>query len=376
MVCARTRPLFLGAALSLGAVPPAHAQTPPGPVATPPSIEAVLKSDTLVVDSLFLGEDRSYWPFEFVRVAPIPGRSLTETWMRLEDPFGGTFFGPATMVANLGEEAVAFQEGHWFRSVFYLPSALAFALLVLLAVGLTTLAGSPFVWYRRRLRAERGRRAAADLARRHLAEGRESERARLARELHDGPVQDLYALRARLARAAGPAPEALAEAEAEVRRVVAELRAVSEALRPPALGPYGLAAALRALAERAEQAHPALALHLHLEDDGQALPEAARLALFRIAQEALNNALRHADASQVWVAFRLSPGPPREVTLEVVDDGRGFAVPADLSAPAAAGHYGLAGMAERAEAVGAALRVTSRPGETRVHARLPLSPSP
>ncbi|MDT7858171.1 histidine kinase [Rubrivirga sp. S365] len=340
----------------------AGAQAPPTPV-------AALHADSLVVDSLVWGEGRTVWPYAFVRTAP-----HGETWMRLDDPYGGAFFGPSTMVAALGEEARAFAERREARSVLLLPRALTLSALALIAVGLVAGSALPFVWYRRRYWKERARREAAESARRHLAEGREAERVRTAQDLHDGPVQDLHALRMRLAVLARGADDglraALAETATEARSVVEELRRVAEDLRPPALGPFGLAAALRAHAARFADRHPGLDVALDLDDDGQALPEPVRLALFRVAQEAMTNAAKHAGAGRVSVALRVGPGA---VEVEVADDGAGYAVPADLLTPSAPGHYGLVGMAERAEAVGAALAVESGAGRgTRVRASVPV----
>ena len=86
--------------LTLLLVAPARLPDP-----APPAVEVVLYTDSLVVDSLFFGEGRSAWPFRFARTAPVG-----EAWMELHDPFGGSFFGPVTMVAAPGEEATAFAE--------------------------------------------------------------------------------------------------------------------------------------------------------------------------------------------------------------------------------------------------------------------------
>lgn len=332
-----------------------------------PRTTAVLEADSLIVDSLVWGEGRSAWPFRFVRTAP-----HGETWMVISDPYGGSFFGPSTMVAALGEEARAFAEGRDARSVLLLPRALTLSVLALIVTGLVAGSALPFVWYRRRYWKERARRKAADSARHHLSEGREAERIRTAQDLHDGPVQDLHALGMRLALLARGADdgraEALAAARDEAQRVVVELRRVAEDLRPPALGPFGLAAALRAHAARFADRHSEIDVALDLDDDGRALTESVRLALFRVAQEAMTNAAKHAGAGQVSVVLRLGPDG---VVLEVADDGAGYTVPADLSAPSAPGHYGVVGMAERAEAIGATLSVESGAGGTTVRTSVP-----
>ena len=344
----------------------------------PPHVVRVLKTDTLVVDSLAWGESRSVWPYEIMRVS-----ALGDTWVRLSDPFGGTFFGPSTLVATFGEEVVAYAEGREARSVLFLPKPLGLTVLVLLSVGGLTMLALPFGWYRRRYLRELDRRRSADRVRHQLAEGRETERLLLAQELHDGPVQDLHTLRLRLSllvRSAGQGGppglgEAIDEVVEEVQRVIRDVRGVSEALRPPALGPFGLAAALRTFADRFGHSHGEIAIGLDLDDDGQALPEPVRLALFRIAQEAMNNAAKHGRPRRIDVAFRVGTDP---VVLDVEDDGVGYDAPAHgAHPPAATRRYGLLGMTERAESIGADLQITSDPtaGGTRVRVCLPHSSS-
>ena len=334
-------------------------------VAPLPRVTAVLDSTALVTDSLFLGKGQSRWPVEFVTVAP-----SDETWMRLSDPYGGVYTAPLTHIAKIGEEAVAFSEARTGRSVLFLPPAVTLTLLGLSLVGIAAGVSVPVALSRRRYVRERARRTQADVARHHLAEGREAERLSLARDLHDGPLQDLQSLQMRLTllARADAAPADLTDAAADVQRVAGELRRTSEALRPPALGPFGLAAALRTAAARLADAAPGVDIDADLDDDGQMLPEAVRLALFRVAQEAMTNAVRHGRPRRVAVTLRVHPG---SVVLTVEDDGAGFEAPADPQTPVRPGHYGLVGMAERAEAIGGALTLASRPGATRVRLAVP-----
>ena len=247
-------------------------------------------------------------------------------------------------------------------------AAAAAALAAVLAVAALA------VWLGRRLRRERRQRALLDLAYRRHAEAREDERLRIAQDLHDGPVQDLNLVNLRLAAldagvGGDGTPGAVADVRAEVVAVARGLRAVAEALRPPALGPFGLAAALRLHADRVAALHPGVRVTCDADDDRQTLPEGVRLALFRVAQEALTNAVKHGPPTTVRVALRLEGDT---VDLSVADDGPGFAAPDDPAALAADGHLGLAGMAERARALGGRLRVESAPGAgttVRVRAR-------
>jgi signal transduction histidine kinase len=226
--------------------------------------------------------------------------------------------------------------------------------------------------------------AAADLAdaRGLLGASRETERLRLARELHDGPVQDLLAISYQLAggnRAKrgvdGAARTALAPdvLRGEVLAVVRQLRGMIGELRPPGLQELGLVAALEgyltSLRRQDGQSLPAISLDVDgLPSD---LPEPTGLALFRVAQEAIRNAIRHADAREVCIDLR-HQGP--DIVLEVRDDGGGFAMPARLSEFARSGHFGFVGIAERVDHARGELTIESSIGAgTRVAVRLPLT---
>ncbi len=239
--------------------------------------------------------------------------------------------------------------------------------LGLLGVGLIALIGGAVVWERR---ARRARRLRAEF-RRRLAAAREAERAHVARELHDGPVQDLCAVQMALGGTAGG--EAAREA---VTSVVGELRSLCDELRPSALDAFGLTAALAALADRAgwgedgrvdvrfrtDATAPTVA-------DGPALSDEKRLALYRIAQEALNNALQHADARRVDLGLEWDGTALR---LTVDDDGLGPPASGALDY-AARGHYGLLGMSERADLLRASLDLAHGPsGGTRVSLAVPV----
>jgi signal transduction histidine kinase len=198
---------------------------------------------------------------------------------------------------------------------------------------------------------------------RRLLDHAESERLQLARDLHDGPMQDLYGLVFQLEGLpedfdAGDGHQTVASMKERMLAVIESLRSLSRELRPPALAPYGLEKAIRSHAEALRQAHPELAIDLQLDQDGQALPESTRMALFRIYQTAISNVLRHARASQAWVSFRLTR---EQACLEIKDNGRGFDLPKRWITLARQGHMGLVGALERAEAAGGALDVVSSP---------------
>jgi signal transduction histidine kinase len=201
------------------------------------------------------------------------------------------------------------------------------------------------------------------------------ERSRLARELHDAVTQKLFSIRAHTRAAAVLAGRESFDRDrvrAEIETVdalgaeaQAELRAVIDGLAPPDLEAAGLAESLRRYAVLAGRAYgvPVTVTAAELP----ALGARAETALYRVAQEALHNALRHAGAGQVGV--RLSR-TPRRVTVEVSDDGHGFAV----GAPS--GGVGLASMRERAAAVSGALTIRSGESGTVVRMTVPIGPRP
>jgi signal transduction histidine kinase len=141
--------------------------------------------------------------------------------------------------------------------------------------------------------------------------------------------------------------------------VIRSLRTTAVELRSPTLAAFGLEKAIRSHADGFQQAHPELTVNLDLDPDGQALPERVRLALYRIYQNGLANVVRHAGADCVDIRLRMEPGQAR---LEVQDNGQGFIVPPRWIMLVRAGHLGLAGASERAEAVGGRLEVESSPG--------------
>jgi len=198
-----------------------------------------------------------------------------------------------------------------------------------------------------------------------------AERNRIARELHDSATQSLYAVtlyadaatRLLASGQADSAAENLLKLRGTTKEALGEMRMLIFELRPPILAEQGLTAALGARLEAVEgRAGLKTELHVTAEDR---LPPHVEEGLYRIAVEALNNALRHAQAHCISVSLSFAP----EVTsLEVADDGVGF----DLSSVPEPGGLGLPGMTERAEQLGGTLGVDSRPGAgTRVTAVVP-----
>jgi signal transduction histidine kinase len=188
----------------------------------------------------------------------------------------------------------------------------------------------------------------------------ELERRRIARDLHDGPVQDLAGVSYTLAAAAeeidardpSPARDTVREAARQTRRSIRALRTLLVDIYPPRLHTEGLSAAL------ADLMAPVAARGLEVEleiDPHPRLPGSTEAVLFRAAQEAVRNILIHAEAHRVTV--RLSAHGSRAM-LEVQDDGRGFSVPA----ASGEGHFGLRMLEDLARDGDGDLTVESWPG--------------
>jgi signal transduction histidine kinase len=197
------------------------------------------------------------------------------------------------------------------------------------------------------------------------------ERQRLARELHDSVSQVLYSIALNAASAAAlraSDPERAAALQHDVHELagvgLAEMRALIFELRPESLEQEGLVSALHKQAEAAQARH-ALAVRVSVAEEPE-MPLAAKEALYRIAQEALQNVAKHARAHSVELTLEQIGS---EVILRIRDDGRGF--DPDRSFP---GHLGLHSMRERMTGVGGALHIQSSLGQgTCIEARLPLA---
>jgi len=197
------------------------------------------------------------------------------------------------------------------------------------------------------------------------------ERNRLARELHDTLAHTLSALAVQLEAAhtlwdTNPTEShtLLERALAATRDGLGEARRAIQSLRSAPLEDLGLALALRHLAQSAAE-RAGLALDVRIPERLRDVSPEIEQAIYRVADEALANAARHANARQVAIALEPSEG---HLTLTISDDGRGF----DPAQAPADGRYGLRGMRERAEMIGGELTVESHPGRgTTIRLRVP-----
>jgi two-component system sensor histidine kinase UhpB len=220
---------------------------------------------------------------------------------------------------------------------------------------------------RKHAEEELGRRAKQlEALSRKLIEAQEAERRAVARELHDDFGQVLTALKLNLRRLEGDRSESMELVDGAIARI----RDLAHALRPPLLDELGLEEALQWHVEH-EAVRAGLAFRLAIAPLGQRPPPAVETTCFRVAQEALTNVIRHAQAHLVEVELSKSNGT---LQLVVCDDGRGFDENAARKRAIEGESQGLLSMQERATLAGGDLEIDSAPGRgTCVRARLPLA---
>jgi PAS domain S-box-containing protein len=210
--------------------------------------------------------------------------------------------------------------------------------------------------------------------RRHLDQSREKERLRLARELHDGPMQDLSIVLYQLSVLAEEHPDehlstVLAVTAAQIEKVNGKLRAFARNLRPPVLASFGILAAIEDHVARFQRQFEPIKVILDLPHQDEIKEEIQSLTLFRIFEQALFNVAQHAQATAVRVSLQYAT---EQIVLEIEDNGQGFEVPKHWVVLVRDGHLGLAGMVERAEDIGGHLEVTSQIGHgTLVRVQIP-----
>jgi two-component system sensor histidine kinase UhpB len=231
-------------------------------------------------------------------------------------------------------------------------------------------------------------RIAAHETERRLAESRqwarriehrlESERREIAGELHDELGQSVTAIRYlarslsnRLSPQDREGREAAGLIESEAARLYDAMHGMIPRLTPLDLSPFGLPDALNDLVVSVGRLHPQIKLTLQVSDPGAAVGAAPALAAYRVAQEAINNAIKHSGGHSIHLS--LARSGPAEMTLTVDDDGAGLPPPEERT-----GRFGLTGLRERVIALGGSFEAENGPERgTRVSARLPLeAPAP
>jgi signal transduction histidine kinase len=203
-------------------------------------------------------------------------------------------------------------------------------------------------------------------ARERIASAAQTERARLRRDLHDGLGPSLsgmaLGLEAALASPAEQTVTIIERVRTEVRHAVDEVRRIIDALRPATLDEYGLVRAVRERADVvAQRAGRPLRVLVEAPQPMPDLPGPVEVAAYRIAEEAITNMVRHADAGSCVVRFTVDDG----LTIEVRDDGRGLP-------PRPRTGVGLSSMRQRAEELGGSFQISSLARGSLVLARIPL----
>lgn len=204
----------------------------------------------------------------------------------------------------------------------------------------------------------------------------EEERKRLARELHDDTAQALATLLVGIQTADDALPESPAEAKTALARLkpqamstLEEMRKMILDLRPSALDDLGLASAIHWYAENGLEPR-GVSLTWEVSGKEQRLAGPLETALFRMAQEAINNVARHAEATNARLQLRFAS---KKVVIDVEDDGKGFDVQEVTASTDETRGLGLLGMKERASLFGGSVRIDSQPGQgTRVQIEVPV----
>ncbi len=328
--------------------------------------------------TLDLPHDQSTLEFEFAAIDPNTGQLITYQYRLegLEDswvhPVGRRFvrypglapgdyrfrvkavntygWWPDQEIALAISIAPPWWQNSWFR---------VFALLGVI--------GAAFVYYRREVnRLRRDKRMQQEFSRQQIT-FQEAERKRIAAELHDGLGQDLLIAANEIEGALkerGRSPKRMKEIAALIHGSVNSAREIASNLHPHQLDRLGLSVAVGALARMLSKSSCLTVDHSCSYVDG-VLPKEAELHLYRIIQEALTNAVRHASAKHVRVEVKKSDG---DITAVISDDGIGFN-PAEFAKREASGTqgdiargFGLASMAERAKIIGGTLKISAFPG--------------
>jgi PAS domain S-box-containing protein len=212
-----------------------------------------------------------------------------------------------------------------------------------------------------------------------LKEQAERDRQNYAREIHDGPVQTLHATQYAISFLKEGYPNAGLQVELEevnlgIKGAIQELRQVINELRPPSVIRFGLARAIEMHALDLREQNPEITWSYRLDSGHESFNESVALVMFRIYQEGLRNVLRHAEATQVSVKYRIAKG---KASLEIRDNGVGMNPKIDTNELAQNKHFGLAGIHERAESIGATVSIDSKPGRgTRLKITLPMAAAP
>lgn len=198
---------------------------------------------------------------------------------------------------------------------------------------------------------------------RHLFGGMEAKRKELSDRLHNAATQELYGVLFQLHSVQGELEQevvvdALSPILGRISQVNQVLRSIYNELWPSTLSSFGLASAINGHLKNVQESYPDIQFRFNFATNGLSLSEEVRVALFRMYQAGITNAVEHAEAKSVEIRFSMED----EIVLEVQDDGDGFRVPESWREFARNGQYGLLEAAERAKSLGGRLEVSSEEG--------------
>ena len=219
-----------------------------------------------------------------------------------------------------------------------------------------------------------------NLDKERMVNSQEEAQKKLARDLHDGPTQSISAIAMRLNIIHKLMEKNPAEATAEIkkvedmaRRTVQEIRHMLFTLRPLILETEGLTAALKAMADKMFELYQQK-VSIEISADVVAdLEQNKQTVIFNLAEEAVNNARKHAEASEVRVLLSYLKLQPKIALFEVIDNGKGFDVKEVLGSYERRGSLGMINLRERSEMINGLLKIDSEPGKgTRIRVFIPL----
>lgn len=220
------------------------------------------------------------------------------------------------------------------------------------------------LWMMRDITPRKQIESELDEMKNRLLDSTDIERARLAQQLHDGPLQDLYGAFYQIQEIQslldGTGQEMALRALQTIQGVNATLRVICGELLPNTLVHLGLQRAIRGHAERLGERLDGVTIHLELEDDSPGgaslLSHHQRLGLFRVYQQLISNAVRHSESTDIWVRLKMEQ---ERVTLEVQDHGKGFRPPERWVALLREGKYGLVQTSERVKNLNGQMEILS-----------------
>ncbi len=215
----------------------------------------------------------------------------------------------------------------------------------------------------------------------HMAEAQEEARKKLARDLHDGPTQSVAAIAMRvnlarrmLERDSKSTMEELQKIEELARRTTKEIRHMLFTLRPLVLESQGLLAALEQMAEKMKETFGQEVVVQVDEKLAEEIEMGKKGIIFYLAEEAVNNARKHAQSERIYIRLNPVPRQPEIAWLQIADEGLGFDVEAITKSYDKRGSLGMVNLRERTELVNGLLHIDSAPGKgTRVNVYIPLS---